>query len=390
MIRVSGRPLAGSAAVAAIGLLTGLLAPAPNLVHYLAFDETSGAVAEDDSGNNLDGAYLGGAGRSTTILPPVAFTYGNVSSVTLDGTDDYVSVPDAPGLRLQGDFSVSFWMRKTAEATDWSRVVGKGDSTNRTFGVWEESGAGKRLLFQQYNNGTPVLNVNSTTALDVDKWYHVVCTVQGTAGRIYVNHATGANNGTPDAQGTRSGTPTVSADPLTVGFAGFHTFFPGQVDDVRLWNRTIAPEEVVILYLGVPAPTGVAAVAGIQEATVSWSPPIEPPGPSGYRFNIYRSLNGGAFQPVATGVTGTTWTDTQAFNQTGSDSYVYQVTAVTAAESGRAASNAVIPILPTPRTNDHEEGLFEDRCACGSSVRTALPACLAVLLALLLWASTRR
>ncbi|HYF00642.1 MAG TPA: hypothetical protein VEJ18_17100, partial [Planctomycetota bacterium] len=68
----------------------------------------------------------------------------------------------------------------------------------------------------------------------------------------------------------------------------------------------------------------------------------------------------------------------------------YQVTAVTAAESGRAASNAVIPIPPTPRTNDHEEGIFEDRCACGSSVRSALPVFLAGLLAMVLWASARR
>lgn len=389
MMRASRRRLSVWAGLPAVVLLTGLLAPAPGLVLYLAFDETAGTVALDDSGNDFDGAYLGGAARSTTLLPPAAFTYGNVSSVSLDGTDDSVSVPDTAALRLQNDFSVSFWMRKTADPADWARVVGKGNSANRTFGVWEENGAAKRLLFQQYNNGAPVLNFNSVTTIELDTWYHVVCTVQGTAARIYVNHAAGANNGTPDAQGTRTGTPSTSADPLTVGYAGFHTYFSGQVDDVRLWNRAISPEEVVILYRGVPMPTGVSAVAGIQQATVSWTPPTEPPGPAGYVFNIYRSLNGGAFQPVATGVTGTSWIDPGATTVAGGDSYVYQVTAVTAAESGRASSNAVIPILPTPRTNDHEEGLFEDRCACGSSVRTGLPLALAVLLAMVLWSARR-
>ncbi len=82
--------------------------------------------------------------------------------------------------------------------------------------------------------------------------------------------------------------------------------------------------------VGTP-PTGVSPVWGSNSITVSWLPVA-----GAESYNVYRSLTPGGegATPVASGITGTGWVDTQV---TAGNSYYYQVTAVTAgAESLRS------------------------------------------------------
>jgi hypothetical protein len=66
------------------------------------------------------------------------------------------------------------------------------------------------------------------------------------------------------------------------------------------------------------------------------------------------------------------------------------VTAVSVAESGTQTSNSAVPILPVPRTEGHEEGLFDDNCACGSTISAPFAAVSIALLAALALLGSRR
>ena len=202
-------------------------------VGYWPMDETSGLVVHDAvSGNN--GSLLGTAGAQWQ--PGVI---GN--AIALNGVNNYVSVPDTSAFHLTGDMTIAFWYWKTAEANDWQRIVGRGADPNRNYGVWEWAGADQRLLFQQYNNGAAVLNMDSGVGVPTGSWNFAVASVEGTTGRIYIN-------GSVVSTATRTGTPTVDNLPLTIGYGGVHTYFPGYLDEVLLYGRALQPSEIQNLY----------------------------------------------------------------------------------------------------------------------------------------------
>jgi hypothetical protein len=225
-----------------IGFHYAATGPDPaGLVGQWRLDEGAGATAADSSG----------LGHTVTLYNGPLWITGpeGRSALQFDGVNDHGQATDTPALRLTGDFTISFWMKKHAEAADWSRLVGKGNVSLRNYCIWEEAGSGTRLLVQQYNaSGTPVLNLYSTTGLALHTWYHVVAVREGAAVRLYLN-------GVLDAAGTASGTAATSTHPFTLAYAGHHAFFPGALDDVRLYNRALSEVEIPQLYRATPRDT---------------------------------------------------------------------------------------------------------------------------------------
>jgi hypothetical protein len=202
------------------------------LLAHWKLDDAIGTAAADVSGNNNTGILLNGPSWT-------AGTRGG--ALSFDGVDNSVSVADNPSLRMTGDCTFALWVRKNSEAADWQRLIGKGNPMQRSYGLWEEAGAGKRILFQQYAaDGTPIVNLFSNAQLDAGRWYHVACVVSGSAVSLYIN-------GSLNATGIRSGTACTSADPLTLGYAGYHAYFPGLLDEVRVYNKALSSTEIVEL-----------------------------------------------------------------------------------------------------------------------------------------------
>ena len=203
------------------------------LVGYWRLDETSGTTAADSSGNGRTGTVSGGA----------AWTTGQRNgALNFDGIDDAVSIANHTSLQLGNSLSLAFWVRKTAEPTGWTRLVGKGSWTYRNYCVWEEPGAAKRLLFQFLAaDGTTWMNCYSAVNLETDRWYHVACTYDGTTAIIHINGAVAC---TPTVL---IATPRTSTEPLTLGSSpdAGHSRFQGLLDDVRIFNRALGAQEVV-------------------------------------------------------------------------------------------------------------------------------------------------
>src|SRR5205085_8647389 len=106
---------------------------------------------------------------------------------------------------------------------------------------------------QQYTSGgASVLDLDSTTVLATGTWYHVACTVSGSTATVYIN-------GVPEATATRSGTPGTSTDPLYIGYgATAGTYFPGSVDDVRVYKRALGASDAAALGRGFQPGTSLA------------------------------------------------------------------------------------------------------------------------------------
>jgi len=285
------------------------------------------------------GTYSAGAGISTDV-PPTKFA--NPSSFTFDGVSGMVTIPDAPGLRVTADFTVAFWKRKTAPNADWVRLVGKGDGGQRTFGLWEYPGTENRLKFQIYNNaGGSVLDLDTSVAIPLNTWAHVTAVVSVNAAALYLD-------GKPAGTGMRTGDSANGAHPLTFGHAGYHGFFAGQLDDIRLYNRALSMSEIVYLAGGNGAPAeakGLAAKSvAPRQVLLAWTPSATPP-PAGTStmYLVKRSKTAGSgYALLGPALPTLTFTD---FDAEPGTTYYYVVTAVnTGGESG--PSNEISVAVP--------------------------------------------
>lgn len=201
------------------------------LVGHWRMDEGSGTTASDSSGNGLGATLLNGTAWGTGAM-------GN--ALAFDGVNDQASVADSSSLRLTNAFTIALRVKKNGEATSASRLVGKGGSSQRSYGVWEAAGSSGKILLQFTTTNGVLRQLTGNRDLALGRWYHVVCTWDGLTGRIYLD-------GEQDASGTLEGTPITSNAALTFGYAGYLGAFPGSIDDVQLWDRALAASEVSAL-----------------------------------------------------------------------------------------------------------------------------------------------
>lgn len=136
----------------------------------------------------------------------------------------------------------------------------------------------------------------------------------------------------------------------------------------------------------VPAPPAAPVLSGTpgyQMNSLSWTAPA---GALSYILEV--SVGGGAYTQIFAGA-GTTYNHTGLTNGT---AYTYRVRAIGNFALVSANSNLLVltPFAPPPRTNTHEEGLFGDNCACGSSIPAPAWPALAGLAGLALMAVRRR
>ncbi len=194
--------------------------------------------ANDSSGKANNGTVQGGA----TFAPGKAD-----QAITLDGVDDYVLVSKPEALSFEKDFTWSAWIKTTGAGT----IISRAPAT----GIWAQGGKALFVL----TNGRLRLDIgwvgNATTPASVlvndDQWHHVAMTVKfGTAANetvlIYIDGrlvSTVTNrdvNKYPEA-GLAVKIGTASSDfPASPE----KSFFTGQIDDVRIYDRVISLAEV--------------------------------------------------------------------------------------------------------------------------------------------------
>jgi hypothetical protein len=134
--------------------------------------------------------------------------------------------------------TLSVWMNPSSLWNQWTlTAIGYGSpSTNNAFIV----GLGNNIIAVQGWGS----DYSSPLIYTVGQWLHAVCTYDGTNIQIYVDGVligTGTNslwntNGTEFYFGAR---PSQG-----------NSFFPGQLDDIGIWNRVLTQQEITALYNG--------------------------------------------------------------------------------------------------------------------------------------------
>jgi hypothetical protein len=200
--------------------------PSFGLVAAYSFNEGTGTILTDSSGNSNHGT-INGATRTTG-------KYGN--GLNFDGVDDLVSIPNSGSLDITGkEITLEAWAYPESTIANGARIVSK-----RTDGGGSEVYA---LYLSDTNfykfrlDGTT--DVTSPNTINYNKWYHVVGVYNSTHKILYVD-------GTLKAIASR----TENIDSSTKGvFIGHREaedrWFNGIIDELRIYNRTLTQAEIL-------------------------------------------------------------------------------------------------------------------------------------------------
>ncbi|MDZ7376989.1 MAG: T9SS type A sorting domain-containing protein [candidate division KSB1 bacterium] len=158
-----------------------------------------------------------------------------------DGVNDYINVKNNSLLNFQEEISVSFWMRVDEFFGNREAYpISHGNWENR----WKISIIPEKNIRWTVKTDRGIKDLDSKTIPIKDVFYHVVTLYDGTNFDIYVN-------GALDNHATHSGQILRTSIDLTIGQVlpnNTSVNFKGVLDDIRIFNYALSPEEIQNLY----------------------------------------------------------------------------------------------------------------------------------------------
>ena len=216
-----------------MGIDIGPIEATDNLIFQL---DAANARSYSGSGITING-LVGGIG--STLVNGVGFGATNLGYFIFDGTNDYILAPDISSLNLTSDLTAIVWFKIITLSGDWVRVIGKGDSANRTFGFWYYGGSPNYFLYQRY--GASAVSINISTTLQLNTWYQGAVTSAGSTHRMYIN-------GVEIGNVTASPPFVSSSSLLKIGYGEIHQYHNGYISHSLVYNRGISATEILQNY----------------------------------------------------------------------------------------------------------------------------------------------
>ena len=220
----------------------------PDLLAWWKFDDGTGTIAVDSSGNGNDGVFIQDpewvAGKFGSGL---LFDGQGGERVSLGGLD----IPS-------GQMTITCWFKANNLDTPGQdpRMVSKafGGSGNDHIWMFSSSRQGGEKLLRlrlKTNDGQQTSEIKAGT-FEVGEWIHGAIWWDGTDMKIYKN---GEEVGTLAKGGT-----SVALDPAVQGAIGNQPIgaenrpFDGIIDDVRIYTKALTEAELAEVMAGPPAP----------------------------------------------------------------------------------------------------------------------------------------
>jgi hypothetical protein len=189
------------------------------------FDQGSGSILADLSGNGHNGAISGATWN-------LSGRHGR--ALNFDGINDWVTVQPTSLLNLIDGMTVEAWVFPTNANGVRDIVIKEGASDHYNLYSRNAQGRVETNVLVGGSNQTA-----SAFALVANTWTHVAGTYDGTVLRLFIN-------GVEMATRTSVGSIATSSGPLRIGGNSlWGEFFRGRLDDLRIYNRALSPSEIL-------------------------------------------------------------------------------------------------------------------------------------------------
>ncbi len=202
---------------------------APGLVGEWKFESESGGVTPDSSGSSNDG----------TITTAVASAGQFGRAYTYDG-DDLITTPTIATFSAGGDFSIGVWVKRSDESAI-AMILSQGDGTPSNEILFRFDADGKFRFSFTADDLVTDASISSTD------WMYLVGTYRASDNdrNLYKDGALVKND-------TASADLLATTVTMTIGRkrSDVVQFFKGIIDELRIWDRVLAPGEVRQNMLG--------------------------------------------------------------------------------------------------------------------------------------------
>ncbi|HYR88021.1 MAG TPA: fibronectin type III domain-containing protein [Terriglobia bacterium] len=198
------------------------------LVAAYSFNEGTGTTVADSSGN-------GNAGTISNATWSTSGKYSN--TLVFNGTNSLVTINDSASLHLSTGMTLEAWVFPTATPSGWVDLIYKQNDAylleaSSTWGGQGPTGGGT------FDNGFQA--VPGPSPISVNAWTHLAVTFDGANITLWIN-------GVNVASQAQTSPLTSSTLPLQIGGDSIYgQFFTGRIDEVRIYNRALAKNEIEV------------------------------------------------------------------------------------------------------------------------------------------------
>jgi len=202
----------------------------PNLVCWWKLDEDQGSIALDWSGHKNDGTLINGPGWVTGY---------DENALEFDGNDDYVNFGNTSSWSAGNSArSICGWSKTDTIAGGWRWIAAYGSA-----------GTGQAMFIGMNTDALYGGGYGDDVFIDgfweVDVWYHICLTYDGTTARLYAD-------GIEVAAEAKNWDLVLSRAHIGRQVNDIAEFWDGLVDDVRIYNKALTPDEIMKIMTGDP------------------------------------------------------------------------------------------------------------------------------------------
>ena len=163
--------------------------------------------------------------------------FANQYSVSFDGTDDYLDIPDSTALETTA-FTWSAWFYCTA-INRHNPIVDTSTSGALFDGYHIRVNTTNKIRFASYDAND---FLDSTTTVSANTWYHVAATHESGSDKLYVN-------GSLENSGSAGNFQVSDVANLRIGSSSIlNMYHQGLIDEVAFFNSALSASDVTAIY----------------------------------------------------------------------------------------------------------------------------------------------
>ncbi len=204
------------------------------LVGHWTFNEGHGKTANDYSTNNNHGTL-----NHNYVTQSPWQSIGDGHALEFDGVNDYVQIPHNSSLNVVNGITLSSWVKLNSIGGDsqYQRIIDK-SWNSYSLVIWTNEKVNFNI------EGMPE-SAWSNSLLNIDRWYHVVGSWDTSSGYWFI-----MIDGIIDNEGVSVGSFNHNTKSLYIGRhqSTNDQNIDGFLDDVRIYNRALRPEEIRYIY----------------------------------------------------------------------------------------------------------------------------------------------
>jgi hypothetical protein len=175
-----------------------------------------------------------------TLTNGPTFDSSDGGSIVFDGTDDYVIIGNPTELQINGDTSVSAWIKTSSNTTQ--AIFSKNDGTNNSYLFYLSSGKPAMVIWT--TDSSTFSQTVSATTIGNGNWRHIMWVKVGSNYKIYLDGSLLINQSKSSTMNNSSGNVAIGgrmdlASPLTTN---------GNIASVQVYNRELSATEVLHNY----------------------------------------------------------------------------------------------------------------------------------------------